>query len=66
MNRSLIRWILVALMAVSLLFTLSCPFIAEAEGSVLPLDYKEGGKPLKEDNWVLEGKNACLLQRFHH
>ena len=56
MNRSLIRWILVALMAVSLLFTLSCPFIAEAEGSVLPLDYKEGGKPLKEDNWVLEGK----------
>lgn len=56
MNRNLIRWILAAIMILSLLFTLSCPYIAQAEGAPLPLDFLEGGKPLKAENWTFEGK----------
>ena len=66
MDRSVLRWILAALMALALAFVLSCPYEAEAEIVIddweeilpvaLPLDYKEGGKPLREDRWVLDGK----------
>ena len=55
MNRNLLRWILTALIALALIFMLSCPYIAGAEG-VLPSDYKEGGKPAKADGWVFENK----------
>ena len=61
MNRSVIRWILAALMAVALLFTLSCPYAAEAEEAetaVLPLDYTQGGTPLNPDGWVFDGTNG--------
>lgn len=53
MNRSVIRWILVALMALSLVLTLSCPYIAYAEGT-LPLDYLEGGKAPKDEGWTFD------------
>ena len=50
------RRLLPALAALALLFPFSPSFAAEAEGTVLPLDFREGGKPLKQDNWVLDGK----------
>ncbi len=55
MNRNTLRWILAALMVLALIFTLSCPYISEAEGA-LPLDYLQGGKPPKADGWTFEGK----------
>lgn len=55
MRRNTLRWIIVAIMIIALVFTLSCPYIAQAEG-VLPLDFLEGGKPLKGENWTFEGK----------
>ena len=55
MHRNILRWIIVAIMIIALVFTLSCPYIAQAEG-VLPLDFLEGGKPLKGENWTFEGK----------
>ena len=56
MNRNTLRWILVAIMIMTLVFTLSCPYIVEAEGSALPLNYLEGGKPSKDEGWTFEGK----------
>ncbi len=53
MNRNTIRWILVALMALSLALTLSCPYLAYAEGA-LPMDYLEGGKAPKADGWTFD------------
>ena len=53
MNRNLLRWILAALMALTLVLTLSCPYLAYAEGS-LPLDYTEGGKPPKDGGWTFD------------
>ncbi len=59
MNRSLIRWIFVVLMAVALLFTLSCPYASEAEGiPELPLDITEGGMPMNPEGWVFDGANG--------
>jgi len=66
MNRSVLRWILVALMAVSLLFTLSCPYAAEAEAAEeavsavpsLPLDITLGGSPMDPAGWVFDGANG--------
>ena len=56
MNRNTLRWILVAIMIMTLVFTLSCPYIVEAEGSALPLNYLEGGKPSKDEGWTFEVK----------
>ncbi len=56
MNRSFLRWTLAGLMALALLFALSCPYVSEAEGAALPLDMLEGGKPPKDDGWVFEDK----------
>ena len=53
MNRNLLRWILAALMALTLVLTLSCPYLAYAEES-LPLDYTEGGKPPKDGGWTFD------------
>jgi len=55
MNRSLIRWIIVALMALCLVLTLSCPYVAGAEGALSPV-FTEGGKPTKPEGWVFEKK----------
>ena len=56
MNRSLIRWIIVVLMALALTLGLSCPYLAYADGAALPLDHLEGGKAPKEEGWVYDGK----------
>ena len=59
MSRSVIRWILAALMAAALLFTLSCPYASEAEGvPELPLDITEGGMPMNPEGWVYDGTNG--------
>ena len=58
MNRSVLRWILVSLMLVALVFSLSCPY-AEAEGvPELPLDITEGGMPMDPEGWVFDGANG--------
>ena len=49
MNRNTLRWILTGLMILALVFTLSYPYVSEAElvveeiSGVLPLDYLQGG-----------------------
>ena len=63
---SLLRRLSAILMALPLLFLLSCPCAAEdtsflvvddATVSIaLPLDYKEGGRPPRKDGWVMDGK----------
>ena len=60
MNRSIVRWILVALMALVLILTLSCPYLAYAEGETLPMDFLEGGKAPKEDGWTFDEKGNPL------
>lgn len=66
MNRSLLRWILVVLMSLSLLLMLSSPNIAGAEESgdvyVLPMDITAGGNPPKEENWILDGKHPTSYE----
>jgi len=62
MNRSVVRWILVALMALALTLSLSCPYLAYADGAALPLDYLEGGKAPKEDGWVYDGKKPVSYE----
>ena len=62
MNRKTIRRIPAALLAAALLFLLACPASVNAEGAVLPLDYREGGKPLKAEGWVFEGKNPVSYE----
>lgn len=56
MNRNTIRWILAVLMLLALALGLSCPSIVEAEGTSLPLDFTEGGKPTLKENWEYDGK----------
>ena len=62
LSRSTLRWILAALLVLSLLFTLSAPFIADAEGSALPLDFTEGGKLPKDEGWTFEGKRPVSYE----
>ena len=62
MNRSLLRWFLAALLALSLVFVLSCPYLSSAEGAVLPLDFLEGGKPPKDEGWTFEGKQPVSYE----
>ncbi len=63
MNRNALRWILAALMALSLLLTLSAPSVAETADTAdthytLPMDYKEGGTPPKAEGWVFDDTNG--------
>ena len=62
MNRKTIRRIPAALLAAALLFFLACPVSVNADGAVLPLDYREGGKPPKAEGWVFEGKNPVSYE----
>ena len=56
MNRNILRWILAAVMILSLALTLSFPYSSSAElvaeSGALPLSMKEGGMPWKEENWT--------------
>ena len=56
MNHNVFRWIITAFFLFMLVFLLSCPYIAGAEGAKLPMDYLEGGKPPKADGWTFDGK----------
>lgn len=56
MNHNAFRWIITAIFLLLLVFLLSCPYIAGAEGAKLPMDYLEGGKPPKADGWTFDGK----------
>ena len=56
MSRNILRWILAAVMILSLALTLSYPYSSSAElvaeNGALPLSMKEGGMPWKEENWT--------------
>ena len=62
MNRSFLRWIFAGLLALTLLFTLSCPYISGAEGAALPMDPDEGGRPPKAEGWTFEGKTPVSYE----
>lgn len=68
MNRNTLRWILTGLMILALVFTLSWPYVSEAElvveeiSGVLPLDYLQGGKPPKAEGWTFEGKQPVSYE----
>ena len=56
MERNTVRWIIAVLMLLALTLGLSCPSIAE--GGKLPLDFTQGGREPKKDNWTMDGKTA--------
>ena len=62
MNRKTIQKISAALLAAALFFLIAGPASVNAEGAALPLDYREGGKPLKAEGWVFEGKNPVSYE----
>lgn len=66
MNRNLLRWIIVILMGLSLVFVISCPYLAEAElvteNGILPLSINEGGVPPIEENWIFDGKQPTSYE----
>ena len=56
MNRNTVRWIIAVLMLLALALGLSNPSVAE--GGKLPMDFTQGGKEPKADNWTMDGKTA--------
>ena len=56
MNRNIVRWIIAVLMLLALALGLSCPSIVEAESIRLPMDFTEGGRETKAENWTYDGK----------
>ena len=54
MNRNTLRWIIAVLLLLAMALGLSSPSIAE--GGKLPLDFTEGGREPKKDNWVYDEK----------
>ena len=65
MNHNVFRWIITAFFLFMLVFLLSCPYIARAEGTKLPMDFLEGGKPPKADALVwFFGRDRMRRQVF--
>ncbi len=63
MKVSCLRWLLTVLMLLCLAMAVSSPAMAESsEGpSPLPMDFAQGGRPLRPENWVYGGNRQVLM-----
>ena len=62
MKRNSFRRTLMVFMLLALASMTGCFSMSEAEGTSLPLNYLEGGKPPKADGWVFDGGNPVSYE----